>query len=323
MNIKPFSKGTKIKEYVASEQNILYNADTILAKGANAYDRIRDALNAKELIVNDIIRKDYKDSIGLFANYFHEYTKPYNLYSGYRLKPGVEYMLCFIDNHNLAGHALYSDIETGILNYNYKYLNNVGVFLYRFDPKYSDRMFKDECIIDSYCVFNLYGEYLAPWKPAPRPLESVEYLRSIKKNKHSIKKLDKNNILSKEEKELLFKNNFYDNIYSDYYAFMYVIKCVIGSIVAVAEDFVISMMNDQQTAIIKYPANLYIDNTISISKIALNTREQKKCPIDIPRSLESIATREDEIYHFHAEAPINHKSDIDYKVKPSIIYTTS
>lgn len=321
MNIKPFTKGTKIKEYVASEQNTLYNADVILAKGADAYDKIRNALNAKELIINDVIRKDYKDTTGLFVNHFHEYTKSYNLYSGYKLKPGVEYMLCFVNDYYSAGHALYSNIETGILNYAYKYLSNVGVFLYRFDPKYSDRMFKDECIIDSYCVFNLYGEYLAPWKPSPRPLESVEYLRSVKKDRHSIKELDKDNILSKDEKEILFKNNFYDNIYSDYCAFMYMIKCIIGDIKV--EDFIVAMMNDWQTTIINYPASLYADTTISISKAALDNREQKKCPIDIPRSLASIATREDEIYHFHAEAPITHKPDIEYKVAPSIKYITS
>ena len=322
MNIRPFTKGTKIKEYIAGAQNVLYDAGILLGKRVDKYDMIRNALNAKELIVNDAIRTGYKDKYAsLFANHFYEYTKSYNFYSGYRLKPGVEYMLCFVDNHYLTGHALYSNIETGILDYRYKYLGNIGVFLYRFDPKYSDHMFKNECVIDSYCVFNLYGDYLAPYKPAPRPLEDIEYLRSIKNNKHSIKKLDKNNILSEEEKKLLFKNNFYDNIYSDYYAFIHTIRCAIGDIKV--EDFIVGIMNNQQTVIIKYPVNLYIDTTVSISKIALNSREQKKCPIDIPRSLELIATREDEIYHFHAEAPITHKPDIEYKAIPSITYTTS
>ena len=325
MNIKPFTKGTKIKEYVASKQNVIYTIND----GSDLYDKIRNRLMDNEVYISHTIResRNYPEWVN---TYDRDYINTYTFYSGHILKPGVEYKLCFIDNAPLAECALSSDIEKGILNCKYKYLNNIGVFLYRFNPKYSDNMIKEEYIIDSYCVFNLNGEYLAPCKPAPRPLEDIGYLEAIRKNKHSIKKLDKTGILSEEEKNLLFKNNFYDNIYSDYYAFMRFVKSITGE--QTTEATIIRIMYSYQIPIINYPINLFFNTIMSILNLPpLEERlnilstiwEQKKCPIDIPRSLESIATREDETYHFHAEAPITHKSDIKYKVNPSISYTVS
>lgn len=324
MNIRPFTKGTKIKELIANTQN-RYSMNIPFESS------VVENLLITERHLNNVIRGDTFDPIS-WTNHLNAYNidkDNYIFYSGHKLKPGVEYMMCLLNTYTPVGHVLLKNIDLNIPKIKHEYLANIGIFVYRYDPRYTDSMVKNESVIDSYCIFNLNGDYLAPNKPAPRPIEDTEYLQSAKRHKNKIKELDRDNILSSEEKALLFKSNFFDNIYNDYCEYIRLIKTMIATYdianIYNSDHTIERLINNTTIDIIEFNISMITTITRKIPDIspALYSRELSKCPIDIPRSLELIATREDEIYHFHAEAPITHKPDIEYKAIPSITYTTS
>ena len=330
MNIRPFTKGTRNKELVANVQN---KYSTVVP----TYDPENDLLFT-ERSLNEVIRGQTFDPID-WATRIIPYDidrDNYTFFSGHILKPGVEYMICLLNTYTPAKHALLKNIDLKVPKIRHEYLENIGIFVYRYNPKYTDNITKNESVIDSYCIFDLNGCYLAPNKAAPRPIEDIKYLKLVERNKNKIKELDRDNILSSEEKSLLFKSNFFDNIYNDYCEYIRVIKGMVDAYYGMvahdtAYDFiecdVEHLICNTTISIIQFNISTIATITRRIPNITPSSlpycKEQPTCPIDIPKSLKSISTREDEIYHFHIEAPIIYKPDIKYKVIPSITYTTS